>query len=254
MRILMTGGSGLLGSEILKLDTSIMAPSHEEMDIVHKESVEHAFEKYQPDTVLHLAAATKPPEHEKNPVIGLQNNIIGTANVARAAERCGVRFVYTSSDYVYKGAGPHREDEAVSAPSKFVWSKLGGECAAALVTNHLTLRLSFGPMPFPWDKVYKDQYNSKLYVDEMSPLILALAQTSEEGIMNVGGPHTSLEAYARRTRPGIETIQKPTWVPEDTSLDISRMCTVLGINNPQTLLKHAQTPIEASRSMKRDTE
>jgi len=231
-----------------------MAPSHEEMDIVHKESVEHAFEKYQPDTVLHLAAATKPPEHEKNPVIGLQNNIIGTANVCVAAAKIKVRVVYTSTDYLYSGKGPHKENESFMPPYKFAWSKLGGESAVALLQNHLILRLSFGPVPYPWDKVYKDQYNSKLYVDEMSPLILALAQTSEEGIMNVGGPHTSLEAYARRTRPGIETIQKPTWVPEDTSLDISRMCTVLGINNPQTLLKHAQTPIEASRSMKRDTE
>ena len=250
----MTGGSGLLGSGVLKLDTSIMAPSHEEMDIVHRESVEHAFEKYQPDTVLHLAAATKPPEHEKNPVIGLQDNIIGTANVCVAAAKIKVRVVYTSTDYLYSGKGPHKENESFMPPYKFAWSKLGGESAVALLQNHLILRLSFGPVPYPWDKVYKDQYNSKLYVDEMSPLILALAQTSEEGIMNVGGPHTSLEAYARRTRPGIETIQKPTWVPEDTSLDISRMCTVLGINNPQTLLKHAQTPIEASRSMKRDTE
>ena len=254
MKILMTGGSGLLGTEILALERSLIAPTHKEMDITDAASVEHAFDVHKPDVVLHLAAVTNPPGHERTPEIGITHNIIGTANVARAAERRSARFVYTSSDYVYKGAGPHREDEAVSAPSKFVWSKLGGECAAALVKNHLILRLSFGPVPFPWEKVYKGQFNSKLYVDEVAPLVLALARTSEEGIMNVGGPKTSLEAYARRTRPDIETIPRPLWVPEDTSLDISRMCTALGINDPQTLLKHAQTPIEASRSMKRDTE
>jgi len=239
MKILMTGGSGLLGTEILALERSIVAPTHEEMDITDVASVESALYAHKPDVVLHLAAKTNPPEHESTPEIGITNNIIGTANVARAAERHGVRLVYTSSDYVYKGTGPHREDEAVSAPSKFVWSKLGGECSVALVTNHLILRLSFGPVPFPWEKVYKDQFSSKLYVDEIAPLVLALARTGEEGIMNVGGPKTSLETYARRTRPDIKTIPKPTWVPGDTILDISRMCTVLDINDPQTLLKHA---------------
>ena len=67
MKILMTGGSGLLGKEILRLDSNIIAPNHSELDITDLGSVVSALEKYSPDVVLHLAAATKPPEHEKNP-------------------------------------------------------------------------------------------------------------------------------------------------------------------------------------------
>ncbi|TSC87182.1 MAG: ligand-binding protein, RmlD family [Parcubacteria group bacterium Gr01-1014_8] len=237
-KILVTGGSGLLGGHILALESSLISPSHSEMDITDKASVEMAFDKYQPDTVLHLAAATKPPEHEKTPAIGIENNIIGTANVALAALKRNVRMVYTSTDYLYSGKGPHTENEPMLPPYKFAWSKLGGESCVALLPNSLILRLSFGPRPFPWEKVYKDQLNSKLYVDEIAPLVLALAQGSEVGIMNVGGPRNTLEEYARRTKPNIETIEKPEWVPADTSLDISRMCDVLGITDAHTLLKH----------------
>src|SRR3989344_9205437 len=238
MTILMTGGSGLLGKEILKLDPKIIAPSRSELEITNLNSVVKAFEKYKPDVVLHCAAATKPPEHAKNPELGLTVNIIGTANVARACVRFGKKLVYTSTDYIYVGRGHHKEEEPLWSSYNFGWSKLGGECAVQLVPNHLILRLSFGPVPFPWDKVYDNQYNSKLYVDEMAPLVLLVAKSDTRGIMNIGGPRTSLADYAKRTKSNIETIPTPDWVPQDTSLDISKMKKKLKISNEKKLLKH----------------
>ena len=238
MKILMTGGSGLLGTEIIKLDSAIIAPPHSELDITDFESVERTIKKYNPDVVLHCAAATKPPEHAKNPELGLTVNIIGTANVAMACIRYSKKLVYTSTDYIYVGKGPHKEEEPVSSPYNFGWSKLGGECAVRLVPDHLILRLSFGPVPFPWDKVYDNQYNSKLYVDEMALLVLASAKSNAQGIMNLGGPRMSLEDYAKRTKSDIQTIATPDWVPKDTSLDISKMKSELNIADEKSLLKH----------------
>ncbi len=237
-KILLTGGSGLLGKEILKLDSSLAAPTHAEMDILDKQSIDSALAKYDPDIILHLAAETNPPEHEKNPEPGISVNIIGTANLALAANKLGKRLVYTSTDYVYVGPGPHKETEAVLPPYKFGWSKLGGEASVLLLPDSLVLRLSFGPVPFPWEKVYKDQWNSKLYVDEMAPLILMAAKSQATGIMNIGGPRTTLEAYARRTRPDIQTIPKPEWVPGDTSFDLTKMKAALDIDDESKFLKH----------------
>ncbi|OGY51299.1 MAG: hypothetical protein A3J59_02405 [Candidatus Buchananbacteria bacterium RIFCSPHIGHO2_02_FULL_56_16] len=237
MKILMTGGLGMLGSEIRKLAEDLYAPGFDELDVTNAEKVLEQFKAYQPDVVLHLAAMTSPPEHEKNPEPGLRVNVIGTANVALACRAVGAKLVYTSSDYVYHGPGPHREDEPVTSPYRFGWSKLGGECAVRLLEQHLILRLSFGPVPFPWDKVYRDQWNSKLYVDEMAPLVLAAARSKATGVLNLGGPRTTLEAYARRSRPEIEAIPKPDWVPADTSLDLRKMKAALGIKDEQLLLK-----------------
>lgn len=236
-KILITGGSGLLGQELLKLDSTLLAPLHSELDICEIGSVEHALDRYKPATVIHLAAATKPPEHEKNPRWGIQNNIIGTANIACACVARNIRLIYTGTDYVYAGPGPHRETEGVFPPYPFGWSKLGGDCSVLMIPNSLVLRLSFGPIPFPWEKVYAGQWNSKLYVDEAAPLVLALAGTAATGIINVGGPRTTLADYARRSRATIQEIPKPDWVPADTSLDISRMLSVLGIKEPGMILK-----------------
>lgn len=236
MKMLMTGGSGLLGSEIRALDATIIAPARADMDITDYASVARAVRLHRPDVILHLAASTKPPEHEKHPDIGIVANIIGTANMARIAleERC--RLVYTSTDYVYAGAGPHREDEPINPPYNFGWSKLGGEASVRIVPGSLILRLSFGPVPFPWEKVYAGQWNSKLYVDEIAPLVVAAARCSATGIMNIGGPRMTLEEYARRTRPDIVTIPKPDWVPADTSLDLTKMKAALNITDETSLL------------------
>lgn len=226
-----------MGSQILKIDPDIIAPSHLELDVADFDSIVGAIEKHRPDIILHLAAATKPPEHERNPEPGLRINIIGTANLALACHRFGVRLVYTSTDYLYVGPGPHKETEPILPPYKFAWSKLGGECAVSMLSDYLILRLSFGPIPFPHDKAYQDQYNSKLYVDEIASLVLVAARSKTTGIMNIGGPRTSLEAYARRTKPDIEIIPKPEWVPPDTSFNLTRMKQELNLADEGSLLK-----------------
>jgi dTDP-4-dehydrorhamnose reductase len=238
MKILITGGSGLLGQEILKLDQSLIAPLQYELDITNLDSVKPALEKHQPNIVLHLAAATKPPEHEKDPKKGLEVNIAGTTNIALACLEHNIRLVFTSSDYLYTGPGAHKESEPVSAPNNFYLSKLAGECAVRLCPNSLVLRLSFGPVPYPWEKVYDNQINNKLYVDEMAPLVLTAAKSLATGIMNLGGPRTTLEDYAQRTKPNIETMPNPDWLPEDLSLDLTKMQKELGIKDLDSLLKH----------------
>jgi dTDP-4-dehydrorhamnose reductase len=238
MRILMTGGSGLLGTEILKCDASVIAPEHRDLDVVDLHSIDRAFDRYRPDVVLHCAAATRPPAHLDQPELGLTANIVGTANVARVCIRSATKLVYTSTDYVYAGPGPHAEAEAVTGSHNYVWSKLGGECAVRLVPRHLILRLSFGPVPFPWERVYDDQHSSKLYVDEIAPVVLAAARSRAEGVMNLGGPRTSLVEYARRTKPDIGTTDTPSWVPRDTSMSLERMMRELGIADVAALLRH----------------
>lgn len=223
MKILMTGGSGLLGKEIVKLDKTIIAPSHRELNVVNISSIQKAIKRYKPDIFLHLAAVNKPPKHEENPEPGLSVNIIGTANLCLICHRYGITLIYASTDYVYTGKGPHKEEEPLLPPSRFAWSKLGGECAVRMLKNYLILRLDFGPIPFPWEKVYKNHYVSKVYVPEMARLVLKVVKSKAKGVINLGGPRISLEEYAKKTRPDIKTIAKPSWIPEDSSMDITKL-------------------------------
>ena len=68
-----------------------------------------------------------------------------------------------------------------------------------MLQEFLILRVDFGPIPFPWEKVYKDQYVSKLYVDEMAVLVLKAAKSDAHGVMNLFAQDGELMATASQS-------------------------------------------------------
>ena len=61
--------------------------------------LEHVFKRWQIDTVYHAAAYKHVPLVEHNPAEGLQNNVLGTLNLAQIAKAHGVsHFVLISTD------------------------------------------------------------------------------------------------------------------------------------------------------------
>jgi FlaA1/EpsC-like NDP-sugar epimerase len=68
-------------------------------DITDPSDLEAAFDRHRPSRVYHAAAYKHVTLMERHVVAAVRNNVIGTYNVARAAERHGVeRFVLISSD------------------------------------------------------------------------------------------------------------------------------------------------------------
>ena len=109
MRILITGGAGCLGSnliehwlpqghQILVIDNFAtgkreVVPTVDgltvvEGDIANAQLVNDTFEKFKPDVVVHSAAAYKDPD---NWVEDASTNVIGSAYVAKASRACGAR-------------------------------------------------------------------------------------------------------------------------------------------------------------------
>jgi FlaA1/EpsC-like NDP-sugar epimerase len=68
-------------------------------DVTDSRRVDQVFEQYRPQTVFHAAAHKHVPLMEHNPCEAVKNNVIGSATVAKAAERYGVeRFILISTD------------------------------------------------------------------------------------------------------------------------------------------------------------
>ncbi|MDP6994428.1 MAG: sugar nucleotide-binding protein, partial [Woeseiaceae bacterium] len=225
MRILMTGGSGLLGTEIQKLDTTVEAPTRDELDITDEQAVAEYVRTCRPDVILHAAAVTDNREIETDPQDAIAVNIKGTANIASACLGTRIRLVYLSTDYVYGGErGNYAETDEVLPTNLYAWTKLAGEASVRAVPNHLIVRTSFGSDQFPYPVAFSDKWSSKEYVDVIAPDILMAAASPLTGIVNIGGPRRTIYEYASLRNRDVQKIKRDDSVfesPADTSLDLS---------------------------------
>lgn len=225
--ILVTGGSGLLGSELKKLLIDATFPSSREFDITNFEQMD----KYLADNateyavLLHCAAFTSPPKIDKEPLNAIETNIIGTANIVKLCMKYNIKLIYISTDYVFDGEkGNYKEDDAVSPVNKYAWSKLGGEAAVRMYDNSLIIRLSFGPTIFPYDKAFIDQWTTRETIDITAKKIVKLLETNTTGLIHIGGNRQTVFEYAKSLDPfknilpiSIKEINFK--IPKDTSLN-----------------------------------
>jgi dTDP-4-dehydrorhamnose reductase len=226
VQILLTGGSGLLGTELQKLEPDLLAPSHRELDITDAAEVAHYVKVNQPDIILHAAAITSNREVEADAETARKVNVDGTANLVSACEGTRTRFVYLSTDYVYKGdRGNYSETDPVEPFNMYAETKLAGEKIVRRVPNHLIIRASFGASEFAYPDAFSDKWSSKEYVDELAPGIMKAARSPLTGILNMGGERRSMYEYAFERNPSVNKIERRDSAhksPVDTSLNLDR--------------------------------
>jgi dTDP-4-dehydrorhamnose reductase len=227
-KLVFTGGSGLLGKEMQKHFPDCLYPTHQELDVTSKRSIAIYFKKNKFDCIVHLAAFTSPPRIDADPLLALEANISGTANIVAACMTHKKKIVYISTDYVFKGDRKnYRETDAVSPVNKYAWSKLGGECAVRMHDNHLIIRTSFGPMPFPYKQAFMDQWTSREPVAIVANKIKKLILANAVGIYHVGGARRTVHEYAVTAAKGKEIVpisrKKMNFaIPKDTSLNTDK--------------------------------
>ena len=197
MKILITGGSGLLGKELLKINPDIIAPDRVDMDVREFGECRQVINKYNPDLIIHAAALTDDRHIRLYPEAGLRTNIFGSANIAIACYHLDIRMVYISTDYIYSGKkGNYSEQDEIDPVNQYAWTKLGGECAVRMVKDHLIIRTSFGATDFPYKEAFVNQITSKDYVDIIAPIIYKAAISKATGVMNIGTAAKSIFDYA----------------------------------------------------------
>ncbi len=132
-KILVTGATGFVGSRFIQRwggVYNILAPTHSEMDVIDKISVENYFRNNRPDVVLHLAAISNTMHCEQNSNDSYAVNVVGTANIAQAASSCGAKIIFFSSDQVYNGnseTGLHDENIPLAPENVYGRHKLEAE-------------------------------------------------------------------------------------------------------------------------------
>jgi dTDP-4-dehydrorhamnose reductase len=135
VRILITGGGGGLGQDLVRAFDDgtgrydVIAATRAELDLVDRDSILGAITTAEPDAVIHAGAWTAVDACEGDPDRAHLVNALGTRHVAEAARRVDAPVCYVSTDYVFDGtkATPYTEWDDPSPRSVYGSSKLAGE-------------------------------------------------------------------------------------------------------------------------------
>jgi len=132
-RVLLLGGSGILGTEVLRLlqkeKIDYVAPRSTDLDIRDKESVTNLVRNLKPTWIVNCAAWTDVDGAENSFDEACELNEGAIENIATAAGLIGCKVIHVSTDYVFDGESevPYKEDSLVNPINKYGESKLRGE-------------------------------------------------------------------------------------------------------------------------------
>ena len=149
MRILITGGKGMLGRTLQNVfsDNEIIIADLPEADITDAAGFDSFIEDNAPDVVIHCAAMTAVDRCETEKELAYKLNVEGSCNVAKACQRHGVRLIAISTDYVFDGKAdrPYNEfDVADGGATVYGQSKfLGEEAIRKNCDNYVICRISW---------------------------------------------------------------------------------------------------------------
>ena len=157
MRLLVTGGSGVLGRALAPLARvaghELLAPARRELDLFDPVAVAHATRGV--DAVFHLASRIQPLDQLGNPEAWRDNDRL-RADASRilvdAAFGAGVAtYVQPTVTFVYPGEGPVSEDTPITDVSVILRSALAAEHEADRFAraSHRGVVLRFGLLDGP---------------------------------------------------------------------------------------------------------
>lgn len=149
MRILITGSSGQLGSDLAPLLVNsghdVTGYGSASLDVTDKAKVSEAVREARPEVIINCAAYTKVDLAEKERERAFSVNGAGVGNLAGAAADSGARLIHVSTDFIFDGAKglPYVETDAANPLGVYGASKLEGERAAARLKEHVIVRTSW---------------------------------------------------------------------------------------------------------------
>ncbi|NWG28936.1 MAG: NAD(P)-dependent oxidoreductase [Ignavibacteriaceae bacterium] len=223
-KVLITGGSGLLGqylnisaSQKFNIFTTYKNNPgnckefpNSKVDILNEYELSELFQKVRPQVVIHSAAITNPlPKENQSSKEYFDTNVTATKSIAQLCENYRSKLIYISTDLVYAGyRGSFLKEDAKLIPATlYAETKLVGEMKVKESTeNYLILRTAllygFGlnhsrsHFQFIYDelknnrpvKLFIDQFRTPISLKDSANIIADLVELDiNEETINLGG-------------------------------------------------------------------
>jgi dTDP-4-dehydrorhamnose reductase len=219
MKFLVTGSTGLIGSQVVKdlaqQNHDVYSCYHYEkpkygipvkLDLTDKDSILQIITETKPDRIIHLAAMTNVDLCESEKYLANLVNVKATETIAKQAAKEKSFFVYVSTDYVFDGKkGMKKENDLPNPLGYYGQSKLDGELAIDKLASGWCIARTSTPFgihnkkkSFPlWVKenlesqkkinVLVDQFTSPTYVPNLSSMLMEVAIRQISGILHLAG-------------------------------------------------------------------
>lgn len=221
-------GDGLLGSEIVsQTGWEFFSRKKDRLDITGIENwASKLLSPY--DTIVNCIAFTKTYSTDRS-----TNWDVNVVAVEKLVEYCNLTnktLVHISTDYLYTGSDPNASEDSVPVhlPTWYGYTKLVGDAIVQLKSNrYLICRLSHKPTPFPYSSAWTDINTNCDYVDVIASLVIKLIKKQCEGIYNVGTEVKTMYELAKQTSPDVLPTLKPAGVPDDTTMDLSKLHNII---------------------------
>ncbi|MCX5848960.1 MAG: SDR family oxidoreductase [Deltaproteobacteria bacterium] len=271
MRIIILGGTGMLGHQLWKYLPSCFPDTFvtirygrgdygnsnlyqserviENMDVSDLNRVTGVLKAIQPNVILNCIALTPRREKTDNPIPSIFLNALFPHQLAKLAGDIRARLIHFSTDCVFDGvAGHYKDNSLTNATDLYGRTKALGEIKA----NHvLTLRSSFigrelkgGTELLEWFLAQKGEvrgFKNAIYTGfttlEISRVIERLLQSYPDaaGLYNVSSDpinkYDLLKLIAKKMRPGIKVLPEKQFRC-DRSLDSTRFRKEFDYNPP----------------------
>ena len=235
MRVLITGGTGLLGRALLSavpLEIDAVATYYGEstygqsaalfhpLDVRDADAVARLFDQVRPEVVIHAASIGSVDYAERHREEAWAVNVGGTRNVAASSRRHAAKLVFISSNAVFDGEQPlYAEKDSVCPINYYGDLKVEGERVVQEDSNKTAIVrpiLMYGwPNPgergnlvtFWLDKFEKgesiqavdDVWSKPLQVESCAEVCWAVVTQGRVGTYHVAGAdHVTLYQFARK--------------------------------------------------------
>ena len=149
MKILITGGSGALGTSLKKVFKKAYAPSRKELNVSNRKNVYKVILSYKPNAIIHAAALVGVRECEENREKAWNANVEGTQNIVDALKKLNNNcyLIYMSTACVFAGENKkfYTEDDIPAPKNYYSLTKLCGEFIVRQYENACIIRTNFVP-------------------------------------------------------------------------------------------------------------